>query len=114
MTDPTAPEPDPGPTDAALPEPSPEPAAQPAESPVETPAEVAGVDVWVWGRWRYSGPPGRIYTIVPVTPEPGDVVETWGPIDACWTPTDDAPTRRPDNWRPDLPATPGAGPADDA
>lgn len=56
-----------------------------------------------WGRWRYSGPAGRCYTSTPVTPEPGDVVECWGPpaADGFWEATDAEPTRMPDNWRPD-------------
>jgi hypothetical protein len=58
-----------------------------------------------WGNWRYTGPTGRVYTAVPVTPEPGDVVTYCGPPaeDGCWEPTDATATRRPDNWRPDLP-----------
>jgi hypothetical protein len=58
-----------------------------------------------WGNWRYTGPPGRMYTAVPVTPEPGDIVTHCGApaADGCWEPSDAEATRRPDNWRPDLP-----------
>jgi len=107
VSDPQVPErePDSGYIEVELPEApdaAPEPDDGPGESPAEPPAASGDIDVWVWGRWRYTGPPGRVYTIVPVTPQPGDVVETWGPLDGCWEPTDAEPTRMPDNWRPDL------------
>jgi hypothetical protein len=54
-----------------------------------------------WPVWEYTGPAGRIYTNVPVTPEPGDRV-TW-PVppaeDGCWAPTTEPENRKPDNWR---------------
>jgi hypothetical protein len=70
-------------------------AAVPEEPDAETP---------VWGNWRYTGPPGRVYPTVPVTPEPGDVLAHLGPPsgDGCWESTDAKPNRMPDNWRPDL------------
>lgn len=59
----------------------------------------------VWGNWRYLGHRTDIvYTAVPVTPAPGDVVGWWGPPghDGCWEQTDAEPTRMPDNHRPDI------------
>ena len=59
----------------------------------------------VWGNWRYLGHRTDIvYTAVPVTPQPGDVVGWWGPPghDGLWEPTDAEPTRMPDNHRPDI------------
>lgn len=83
---------------------------------------VAGMDVLdEWARWRYDGPTGRIYTNIPVTPDPGDVI-AWCDDpggDGAWTLTADPVSRRPDNWVPDLPDAdpsdePPATPDDDA
>lgn len=55
------------------------------------------------GRWVYTGPPGRIYTHIPVTVDPGDVI-AWVELpagDGAWEPTDDEVTRFPDNHRPE-------------
>lgn len=82
--------------DAAVPE-QPQPGAAP---------EPAG-----WPCWRYDGQPGRVYTAIPVTPAPGDVV-AWPRIpsdDGAWTATDSPATRRPDNHRPDPADTPKEG-----
>jgi hypothetical protein len=84
--------------DAVMPEPSAEPSAPEVEAVV--PEVDAGPD---WGNWRYLGPAGRIYTNVPVTPEPGDVITCLGiPAgDGAWEQTDADVTRQPDNWRPE-------------
>lgn len=54
-------------------------------------------------RWVYTGPPGRIYTHVPVTVDPGDVI-AWPELpagDGAWESTDAEVTRLPDNHRPE-------------
>jgi hypothetical protein len=50
-------------------------------------------------RWRFVGGFSRVYTSVPVTVSPGDVVAwpTAPAADGCWEPTDSAVTKRPDN-----------------
>lgn len=78
-------------------------AATPNE-PVEAagPAVAAvAVEPVGWPVWEYTGPAGRIYTNVPVTPEPGDRVTWPGPPaeDGCWVPTTEPENRKPDNWR---------------
>lgn len=54
-------------------------------------------------RWLYSGPSGLIFSHVPVTPEPGDVIR-W-PVNPTpewmWAPTELPVSRDPDNWRPE-------------
>lgn len=79
--------------------------------PAEAPA-VPG-----WGNWHYIGPAGRIYTNIPVTVSPGDIV-TWPEIpapDGAWFPTDDPPNRHPDNWQPEPePPIDAAPPADES
>lgn len=60
-------------------------------------------------RWRYTGPPSRVYSMIPVTVDPGDVIDhPRAPADdGCWQPTLDKATKRPDNWRDD--PVPGFG-----
>jgi hypothetical protein len=54
--------------------------------------------------WRYDGPPGRQYTTIPITVDPGDVL-AWPQVpadDGAWSRVDwDLPTRLPDNHRDD-------------
>ena len=59
--------------------------------------------------YRYTGPSGRVFPAVPVTPEPGDVVD-WrdlSPDPLCWEPAPKAKAVRPnDNAAPEAPAEP--------
>ena len=70
----------------------------PPEPPTDLPPlpdPLAGVP-----RWRYAGDAERIYMSVPVTVRWGDVIAlpTIPADDGCWEPTDEAWTRRPDNY----------------
>lgn len=79
-------------------------ARTPAADAVPPPADPATPTVPVSSvTWLYNGPPGRTYTNVPVTVDPGDVVAWPDPPanDGAWTPTDVPATRLPDNHRPD-------------
>jgi len=73
----------------------------------ESPAAADEAPALAWGRWVYTGPPGRIYADIPVTPDPGDVIAWHSPpaADGCWTETDLPESRMPDNHRPE-PAEP--------
>ncbi len=50
-------------------------------------------------RWRYTGPPGRIYTNVPLTCHGGEVIAwpTSPADDGAWEPTTDPVTALADN-----------------
>ena len=79
--------------DAATPK-TPDPPSEPTQP--EVPPAPAG-----WGTWRYTGDLTRIYTNVPVTVSPGDVI-SWPQmpaLDGFWEPAgSDTPiTRWPDN-----------------
>lgn len=54
-----------------------------------------------WPRWRYTGPPERVYTHIPITVDPGAVIAWYEQPagDGCWEPTDDPVTQLPDNHR---------------
>lgn len=88
----------------------PDPVAEAPDAAASIP-EAAARPVAGGTRWRYRGPRGRIYTHIPVTPQPGDVI-AWPEIpagDGAWEPTGDDVTRMPDNWAPgryDLAAAP--------
>lgn len=88
--------------DAAIPQPDdPQAPASPVETqpPDTAQAQATPEPPAEWGNWRYTGPPDRVYTNIPVTPAPGDVVTWLGPpaTDGCWEPTSDEATRLPDN-----------------
>lgn len=69
-------------------------AAPPAEV-VEMPDRFEGVP-----RWKYTGPDRRIYTSVPVTVDPGDVVPcaVIPADDGFWAETSEPYNRLPDNY----------------
>lgn len=72
---------------------------------VDPPAESEPPAPLEWSNWRYIGHrDDLVYTAVPVTPQPGDVVGWWGPPghDGLWESTDDEVTRMPDNHRPEI------------
>lgn len=89
------PEPDTTPTpDDRAPKPAPPP--HPADEPDAEPADGAGT-------YRYDGPDERVYTVVPVTVRPGDVVLLPHRLDGHWTRVDADATRLPDNHPADEP-----------
>jgi hypothetical protein len=83
---------------AAAPAPARRGARMPAPAnatPAKAPAERLDTDGP--GAYRYDGPAERTYAEVPVTVQPGDVVQLPRRLDVHWSPTDASPTRLPDN-----------------
>lgn len=86
-------------------EPSPTaPVVQESQAPPDPQAEATPAsELEPWPHWRYTGPAGRVYTALPVTPEPGNVV-AWPQApstDGCWDQVNEPVTRLPDN-HPDV------------
>ena len=75
----------------------------PTEPPVDTTDDPADPDASgtpaAVTKWQYTGPVERVYTAIPITVAPGDVIDHAGPPadDGCWKPTRKAVTRQPDN-----------------